>query len=301
MGYWRGAALGVLVTAVACGPVAFFACSSPSTCEGIVACTADDAGADTGADTTDAASDALADASPGDAALDAKHEAGGPLHIVTWGLGRAPTYSFSSGSQMSRLRTAIADEFTMTWDEVDSLDGPLAASTAEGAILISYGGFNPITPALSAQERAALRAFVDAGKFAILITDNDGFGGSNDLVNDSLVSAFGVDAVGTVDLDGGFTSCVFSGGSAIGQGVGSMVEYYPGWFGLGDASPAPKVLATNPGGAAVAVFDPKTLGPGAGAVVLFSDSGSFADDVPGNLMLNARTVFFQALHFASGR
>jgi hypothetical protein len=281
------AAIGVAMIAATTGAlVAFAACSSPTPTP-----TPSDAG-------TDASDAAIVDAPPDQ---DAKHEAGGPLHIVTWGLGRAPTYSPAAGGQMSKLRAAIEDEFTMTWDPVDSLDGPLAASAAEGAIFLSYGGFNPISPPLSGPERAALRAFVDAGKFAILITDNDGFGGSSDPVNDSLVAPFGVDAVGTLDVDGGFTACTFAGGHAVGQGVPSMVEYYPGWFGLADAAPSPTVLASNTSGPAVVVFEPKTLGPSAGAVVLFSDSGSFADDVPGNLTPNARTVFLQALHFASGR
>ncbi|CAN5609456.1 hypothetical protein BH09MYX1_BH09MYX1_27080 [soil metagenome] len=204
------------------------------------------------------------------------------------------------------MRAAIEDAFTVSWDTMDSLDGPLATSTAAGIILTAYAGsFSTIAPSLTTGERAALRAFVDAGHFAIILLDNDGYGGPSDPFNDSLANPFGIDAIGTVIPDGGFTSATPTSGDAgvhpIFAAVSSMPQYFPGWLGiLGDGgAPAPSVIATNEMGPAVDVFEKQGLGSQSGVVVLFSDTGSFTDDVPGGLTPAVQKVLVRALRYAA--
>jgi hypothetical protein len=266
-------------------------------------CSSTPASSDAGAD---AATDASADAFVADSGPDVVKEPGPSVRIACWGSSRAPEYNFAGGSQVKTVRTAIEDVLTMTWDPMNTLDA-LGSSSADGVILTTYGGtFGTIVPALTASERNALRTFVDAGHFAILLLDNDGYGGPIDPYNDSLANPFGIDATGTLVLDGGFapvTPVSFDGGAhPIFAGVSSMVQYYPGWLGvLADAGAAPTVIATNESGAAVDVFEKGALSSDSGVVIVFSDTGSFTDDVPGGLTAEAEQVFVQAVRYAAGK
>lgn len=241
----------------------------------------------------------------GDATSDSAKEAGPPLRLACWGAARAPEYNLANGTQVKALRAALEDALTMSWSPLDSLATGLATSGADGIVLTTYGGtFNTIVPALTPSEQTALRAFVDAGHFAILLLDNDGYGGPIDPYNDSLARPFGIDPTGTLVPDGGFaevTPVALDGGvHPIFAGVPSMVQYFPGWLDVApDAGASPTIVATNASGAAVDVFEKGTLGPGSGVVIVFSDTGSFTDDVPGGLTPAAQKVLVQAVRYAA--
>lgn len=274
---------------------------------GGASCSDPGAGADAGTDaalegSVDAPAD-VADAAPPEDA----REAGPPLRLAGWSATRAPEYNLAAGSAVKALRAAIVDDFDVTWVPLTTLTGMLGASNANGIVLTTYAGtFGTIQPALDANEQAALRAFVDAGHFAIILLDNDGYGGPIDPWNDSLANPFGLDALGTISADGGYVAAVATpldgGVHPILHGTPSFPQYYPGWLGtMADAAVTPTIAATNPSGPALVVLEAGALGPGSGIVVAFSDTGSFTDDTPSGLTPAARKVFVRALRYAAAK
>ncbi len=261
--------------------------------------------------TVDAGVEASTDAPPtpdvGEAGEEDAPHGDIPLRLAGWSAARAPEYNLPGGSQVKALRATIRQVFDVTWRPLASLDVSLAASNADGIVLTTYGGtFGTIDPALGPSEQAALRAFVDAGHFAILLLDNDGYGGPIDPYNDSLANPLGLDAIGTVVADGGYVNASAVASDAglhpIVDGVPSFPQYFPGWLGArADAGVAPVVAAENPSGPALVVVEKGALGPGSGVVIAFSDTGSFTDDAPAGLTAAAQKVFVQALRYAAGK
>jgi hypothetical protein len=291
----RGLGAGTVAAIVASSAASFaFACSSPSatTCDG--GCI--DAAVDGFAD---GSTDGSADGSSSDGSHDGP---GGPsLRIATFGPTRAPGYSLSGGSSSTRVRAALEQFFPIVWVPVASLES-LDATKADGALLSSWASsFSPLDP-ISGAEQVALRAFVENGRFVVLLLDNDGFGLGKDLASDALAAPFGLGADGTVNgVDGGDVAATFLVAHPAAGGETMLPQFLPGWLATGDASVAPKVLATNPGGAAVALFEKGALAQGSGAVAVFSDNGSFMDDVVGAPTPAAQHVIVATVLHVSGK
>ncbi|MEI7731986.1 MAG: Ig-like domain-containing protein [Verrucomicrobiota bacterium] len=201
---------------------------------------------------------------------------------------RGGDVSLKDGSLTADLRNAVTNTFpqvslmaagTLTRDYLQSLSAIFLASPS--------GMSSAITP-LTAAEQSELRLFVEHGGVAILLVDNELFGGigPSDLANESLVNAFGFTVAG---LDYNSASQVIFANPAASPltkgpygNFSSFASYYPGWFDT--VSPDAVVLGrlkvnNQP---AVAVIHPKVLSAFSAPAFFFSDSS-----VPTNLILNA--------------
>ena len=194
--------------------------------------------------------------------------------VKGWDSSRGGFSSLASSNVMSGARNAtttfLANEgLSTTIGETDEITGPALA----GASIVVLGtvktNSGPIT-ALSSDEQNALESFVDNGGCAILMADNDSFGGANtDTINESLIDPFGFDVTGT--LSGSRTSTTTSAASTVINGVTTIAHNFPGRFdGLNGAT----VLANLDDNSQPSAIE---LAYGKGRVIAFSDANQFFD------------------------
>ncbi|MFP4623536.1 MAG: hypothetical protein ACLFRX_05105 [Gemmatimonadota bacterium] len=220
------------------------------------------------------------------------------LSIVQWvdpGL-RIAGFDSDRGGFISPLGQPLSDALDLlvaeygyvTRSTADSLQRPgvLAAPDASdvapllhehidlvliGTVETNTGAIEPLDPAY---EQPALATFVDAGGCAILLPDNDTFGGAGtDVVNESLLDPFGLDITGT--LGGQQTAVVTAAGTThpATAGITSFLQNFPGWF---DGTGGGTILAENPGGPAmVAIAGGQGSYGSSGPVFAFSDANQF--------------------------
>jgi len=202
---------------------------------------------------------------------------------------------------MSDLRNAIAAAYPGI---VISGVGGLSAANFQGhnvAFLCSgTAGQSAIVP-LSASEQTALRNFVLAGNGALIFSDNDTFaGGASQPANLSLLAPWGMTSTGTgapwertANVTNFNTSPVTDGPFGI---VTSYSVGWSGWFNtLGSATVLGRLVDNAQ--PSLAVIPRGALGPGSGAVVLFSDLTWI---VNGFVNAPAKRLVLNALAFVTG-
>ncbi|MFO0861106.1 MAG: hypothetical protein U0570_11150 [Phycisphaerales bacterium] len=194
---------------------------------------------------------------------------------------RGGALSLKEGSAAASLRASIAASFPGATLHASTTMMPADLAGCDVVVLASpSGGVSAITP-LSGAEQSALLNFVLAGHGAVIFSDNDTFaGGASQPANLSLLAPFGVTCTGT---GAGWlrTATVASpAGSAVTNGpFGFVTRYDVGWSGwfstLGSGAVAARLADNNQ--PALAVIPRGALGPGSGAVVLFSDATMIFD------------------------
>lgn len=225
--------------------------------------------------------------------------AGAELRIGTFTNSRGGDFAFGESARTTALRTSIQAAFpsaifvtsnTLTASFLSSVDVVLLASpTADTA-----------STSLNSTEQANLLAFVDAGKGAVLLTDNDSFSGTSaPIANQSFLNPFGLHTTGTLN---GLQSATIADPTAspVTNGpFGTVTTYttnYPGWFdNLGSNSQGLGKLSTN-GQTTLATIARNQIAPGSGAIVFFSDASLALDDLRGP---SATSLIENALAFAA--
>jgi len=218
---------------------------------------------------------------------------------------RCQNSSITQGQAYSQLRGVIrglyphavfsgTPQLTSTYlDTVDVL------MIAPGGMTGSY----TVTTPLSQAEQSALSAFVSNGGRALIMVDNNSFGGAGSMtpaVNTSFVQPFGL-SVGN-NLPNNQVANANSGSHPILAGscgtVASFMMGAPGWFtGLGQHAVS-LARSANGNHDVLAVIDPQIIAPASGAVVLVSDMNAFDDggrmSMLNNLVLSGNIISFLA-------
>jgi hypothetical protein len=220
-------------------------------------------------------------------------DAGPPsLTLATFDAARGGDMAGKVGVPFAPTRTVLEAEFALTWDELGSLTD-LATSNAEGVLLApAYGDTTGVAP-LSSAEQTALRDFVEAGGFAVLLTENDT---SFDATSDSFLAPFGVSATGTLQGD---ATGIASGGHPIASGWTTVPLSWPGSCSTPDAGAA--IVATTSLGPYVMVFESGALASGSGTVVIITDASPYFAGWTGANSTESLTILTNALHHASGK
>jgi len=180
----------------------------------------------------------------------------------------------------------------------------LTAATLLGhnVVFICSGtaGQSAIVP-LSANEQTALHNFVLAGNGALIFSDNDTFaGGASQPANLSVLAPWSATSTGTGAAWERTVNVLDFNASPVTDGpFGIVTSYSVGWSGWFNALGSAIVLGRLADNAqpALAVIPRGALGPGSGAVVLFSDL-TFVTD--GYVTASNRKLILNALAFVVG-
>ncbi len=178
--------------------------------------------------------------------------------------------SVRSGA-LSEAMNLLRDTYGYVWrDTASTLSSSLFDPDVDVALLGTGKSNTSAITALGSAEQTALHDYVANGGCAILLPDNDSFGGAGtDAVNESLIDPFGLDITGTLNNQRTATT---SGSLTVVSGVGSFLQNYPGWF---DGTGAGTPFASNDGGTAALEIEPGMIGAGSGPVFAFSDVNQF--------------------------
>lgn len=201
--------------------------------------------------------------------------------IVGFDASRGGLFSLSQGGALTALRTAILTAYpSATIGGVSALSAPGLAGADIALLASTTGGISAITP-LSASEQTALNSFVLAGRGAVIFTDNDSFAGAGSQpANLSLLAPFGMTCNGTGLGWQRFATVSDPHASPVTDGPFGLCQSFSvgwsGWFNVLGSATSLATLNDN-GQAALAVIPRGALGPGSGAVVLFSDCTMIGD------------------------
>jgi hypothetical protein len=195
-------------------------------------------------------------------------------------LGRGGVMSLTDGSFTIQLRSELSAEFSGVSLAATSTLTDSFLTGLDVLFISSAKGNTSVTTPLTAAEQTALLNYVLAGGQAIIVVDNNTFGGpTTDSVNESFLEPFGLDSTGT--LTGTRDGTITNPSHAVTNGpFGSVSAFrflFPGWFdNLGpNADPLGTIDANGEVG--LAVIDRGALSPTSGQVVFFSDTGPFID------------------------
>ncbi len=179
----------------------------------------------------------------------------------------------SSGALRSSLSSTLSG---VSFSSADTLTADYLATVDVLVLDVATSCCAAMAP-LSAEEQAALRAYVDAGGGAVIFADNADFSASAPATNASVLDPFGVTVAGT--LFGSFSATVTNPTHPVATGpAGTAAVFgylFPGTFtasGLNGnplATEVARIDANN--GVAILAFEHGAFGAGSGAVVLFSD------------------------------
>lgn len=190
---------------------------------------------------------------------------------------RGGVWAFHGGSSLTEARNSLVSNYSgVSFTGIGDLNATVLGGL--DIVVLSSGRTNTSDiEKLTAAEQEALLGFVAGGGCAILLPDNDSFGGSSTpAANASLIDPFGM------LIDGTFWTWITATvidptASPITDGpfgqVTSFTQLVAG--ALTDVGPYGTALATNDGGFALAVIEPGAVGPGAGPVIVFSDVNTF--------------------------
>lgn len=219
---------------------------------------------------------------------------------------RSDSYSMPSGSLFSDLRSDIASTFpgstftsslTLTSNYLNTIQ----------VLLINTGGDRgngiTVTTPLTSSEQTALTDFVERGGGAIILVDNDSFGGASvntDAVNQSFISPFGLHVTGKLSGNPAPAN-VTNANHPVTNGpfgrVSTIATADPGWFDdLGPTSVGLAELAAN-NGIALTAINPGALSANSGGVVFLSDFNVLDNNrLP---LFDNRTMIRNAIAFVS--
>lgn len=227
----------------------------------------------------------------------------GPV-IGGFDFARCSSYSVPVGSAYSSLRTLIQSNFSgAVFTSTATLTSSYLATI--DVLVIAPGGDRGngimVTTSLSQSEQSALLAFVTAGGRAIIMVDNQTFGGGGtqptSSVNQSFVAPFGLSPTG--QLGNPVSATVLQPNiHPVTNGpfgtVASFVTGDPGWF--SSLGPNAASLAQFSGGqTALAVIGPRALSPVSGSVVFLSDMNALDNgrlSLAGNTTLALNALWF---------
>ena len=246
---------------------------------------------------TDGGGNAAADGAGSDATVGMAVDTGAKAALVlgTFTHVRSPDWSFSESAELATARATLESAFSITWRATDDLTA-LATSDAQGVILGSGAHDNNVSiSVLSSAEQTALASYVNAGHFAIILTDNDGFHDGNE----SLAMTFGLTTSGTL---GDLQTATVTQAHAITAGLTTFSLWWPG--SVSGESTKSTVLATTSLGTLLMVFEKGALAPGSGVVIEMADQAQFLDSVPFGVTPEggalAKKLLLNMVHYASG-
>lgn len=192
--------------------------------------------------------------------------------IVGFDTDRGGIYNLAA---QSGVRTAIVDALpNATFSFTSSLSDAVFSSAA-GVVLMSPSSNVTAINALTIAEQDALRAFVDRGGFAVLLTDNNALDALAS-ANRSFLSPFGLNTAGTYQQS--TLSVINPTGNPISNGPFGTVTSLAGIAqgGLTGLPDAFKPLAQFSGGQiAAGYFASNDLKVGSGAVLVVADANVF--------------------------
>lgn len=193
------------------------------------------------------------------------------LTLGGFDLARGGIESVKFGSDTSSFRAHVTATFPgATFTSTGSLTPAFLAGIDVLVISAVKDPTTPVTP-LSAAEQTALWNFVAGGGSALLLTDNDI---QFELASDSMVGVFGLDTTGVIP--GSTTATVVATHAVTSGPFGTLTSIpyatWPGWFASLGAYATSLATPDANGQVSLAVIDFGTIGPGSGAVVLFSDA-----------------------------
>ena len=196
---------------------------------------------------------------------------------------RSNTSSMTAGTNYTDLRTDI----TSTFPGSSFTSSPTLTTSylsTVNVLLINSGGQTgsfSVGTALTAAEQSALTNFILSGGAAIILVDNDTFGGSGaptDAVNQSFISPFGLHVFGKLSANPAIAN-VTNTTHPVTNGPFGLVSSFstgdPGWFdNLGsNATGLARLTANN--NIPLAVINRGALSSTSGGVVLLSDFNTF--------------------------
>lgn len=220
--------------------------------------------------------------------------------IIGFDASRGGQGSLNAGS-MTGLRTAIQAAYPgIPIDGVSTLSAANMQGHSVAFLGSGTAGQSAITP-LSAAEQAALSSFVLAGNGALIFSDNDTFAGAaSQPANLSLLAPWGMTSTGTGAPWERFSNVINFNTSPVTDGpFGTVTSHSVGWSGWFNTLGSATVLGRLADNAqpSLAVIPRGVLGPGSGAVVLFSD---LTWTVDGFLNAAGKKLVLNALAFVAG-
>jgi hypothetical protein len=188
--------------------------------------------------------------------------------------------SIQYGSYFDQGRISIGVNFPdVSYASFSSLTAG-SLSGVDILLLSSVKSNNTAITPLNTSEQNVLFDYVKGGGCAILMTDNNSFGGSDsDIANESLIDSFGMDVDGVYSGEAIATvsnpdnSLITNGPFGL---ISSFSQYFPG--GITNLGPYAIELAINPIGGGLGVINANKIQEGSGSVVFYSDSNTFFDD-----------------------
>jgi hypothetical protein len=208
--------------------------------------------------------------------------------------------SFQYGAYFSHARDSIAANLpnpvfisfpTLTSASLTGVDILILTSTYTNGIAVS-----PLTN----NEQTALLNFIRTGGCAILMTDNNSFGGipESGNINQSIIGPFDVTTAGA--LGENISSIILNPlNSLITSGpygtISGFSQNWPGYF-VSDGIYANR-LANNDSGGALDVINADAIQAGSGPVIIYSDTNTFFNEDFHGFYYANENLFMNSIHF----
>jgi hypothetical protein len=212
--------------------------------------------------------------------------------------------SIQYGAYFSNARNSIAENLpnpvfvsfpTLTSDSLTGIDILVLTSTYTNGIAVS-----PLTD----NEQSVLLDFIKTGGCAILMADNNSFGGipESSNTNQSIIGPFDVTTDGNLGENIPSTildpsnSLITSGPYGV---ITGFSQNWPGYF-VSDGIYANR-LANNNHGGALDVINADAIQTGSGPVIMYSDSNTFFDEGFHGFYYENEDLFMNSVHFCYTR
>ncbi len=208
--------------------------------------------------------------------------------------------SIEFGSFFSEARDSIAVNLpNSSFTSFSTLTSESLTGVGILFLTSAYHNSLAISP-LSTAEQTVLLNYIKNGGCAILLTENDSFGGvpTSSIANQSLLDPFNVTTAGIIPEEVTATvthptdSLITNGSYGI---VSSFKQNYTGYF-TSDGVYATR-LANNASGGALDVINADVIQAGSGPVILYSDSNAFWDEADKGYYLENENLFMNSVHF----
>lgn len=192
---------------------------------------------------------------------------------------RSGEYSFTDGQAFDKARLSLVENFSNILFMSSNTLGREFLNGIDILILTSAKANTSHSTPLITKEIESLYSFVREGGCAILMADNDSFGGNETpRANNNLISAFNMNIVGTkfgkemVNVTTNINNPITSGSFG---NIVSFSQNYPG--GIRKTPSYASNLATNSLGTALVYIEKGIISPKSGPVTVYSDANTFSN------------------------
>jgi RHS repeat-associated protein len=196
--------------------------------------------------------------------------------VAGWDRSRGGELSFVEGGEFEKARESLSTHFPSARLKALSALTPSGLSDVDLLFLQAPAAvFDEDITALTPVEQSELVRFVERGGCAVILADTPV---SSSVANASLVGPFGM-AVGQASRSGELAQAVGGGGPLLSGPWGNLTQFRQLDAGyIQELGPLAQSLAANSTGTALALVEPGRFGPGAGALIVLSDTNTFMDD-----------------------